>query len=236
MPQHTIFARAQRLLNLKDYAVYTPPLDCGKPERLTPPAERQYVLRMMVRRQNDEDFTVPPELAWLDDVVRDCARLQLENGLDPQNDFVYLTVRHGLVTTEEDDLWHVDGFSMRHPHRPEQNYIWADSFPTEILNQAFDFPPDFDPRKHNIHTFFQQHADPSKATTLTPSRLFLIDPYIVHRRPKISAGCLRTFFRVSFIPVEIDDDTCMQNPLFPPKTYDRDGVKDYRRTLLTWRP
>lgn len=226
---NAIFTRAQRLLNLADYSNYVAPVDCGNPS-CDPPTDRQYILRMMVQRAND-DLTIPTELKWLEGVIRDCSHRQLVNGLNPKKDFIYVTVRHGIVTTETDDLWHVDGFSMRISHRPEQNYIYSNIYPTEILSHGFDIPVDFNPHEHNIHMFFQDRADSSKTMILPEGRLFLIDPYIVHRRQKASAGKMRTFYRISFIPIEIDDDTCTPNPLLPNKVYQRDGVQEVRDKL-----
>jgi len=230
---NSIYARAHRLLNLKDFSTYHPPEDCGEWTSL-PPDERQYILRMLVQRPGDRGLSLPAELRWLKDVIFKTWNLQEDNGLAPWRDFVYVTVRHGLVTSELDDAWHVDGFSMRYPHRPEQNYICSNIFPTEVLNQAFDIPADFDPRRHNIHLFFQDNSDYSKASGLIANRIFLIDPYIVHRRTNVPVNAVRTFFRISFIPIEIDDDSCTPNPLLPSKRYSRDGVKEYRDKLIRY--
>ena len=120
---------------------------------------------------------------------------------------------------------------MRVAHRPEQNYIWTDVNPTEVLLQKFDIPVDFDPFKHNLHKYFQDNGREELTMTLRPKHLALIDPYIVHRRPQIPLGTQRCFFRISFIPIEIEDDTCMQNPLLPSKIYNRE---DIRNTLIPY--
>jgi hypothetical protein len=231
----TLFDRAKRLLNLKDFAEFLPPVKCGTmPDWALPKTDRQYILRMLVRRPGDTNLTLPPELEWIQFCAEHCGSIQAHNGLDPVKDFTYVTVRHGLVTTETDDLWHVDGFSMRMPHRPEQNYVYSDRDGTEVLHQGFKIPDTFDPKRHNIHQYFQDYADESKIKAMNPGTLYCIDPYIVHRRPTLTSGKMRTFFRISFIPIEVEDDTCTPNPLFPHKVYNRNAVEEVRKKLLRW--
>lgn len=198
---------------------------------IKPPDEvnEQYILRMMVKRP-DTDWKIPTELSWLSNTIEQCIKLQ-EMSKIPVN-FVYVTVRHGIVKSVTDDMWHVDGFSMRTPHAPEQNYIWANNHPTEILNQEVRLPPDFDPMKHNIHEFFQDVADLKNIRKLTAGVVAGIDPYVIHRRPQIPDGTHRTFFRISFVPIEIEDDTCTINPLIPrEKPY---GREDIRKRLVRY--
>ncbi len=198
-------------------------------EELITPPDNQYILRMMVRSPTTNGFVIPPELQWLEDaitVLDSCQELMFRN-----HPFVYVTVRAGEVSSVTDDMWHVDGFSMRVPHKPEQNYIWSDCYPTELLNQNFIIPEDFDPFKHNLHTFFQDNADTSKIYTVEPKHIHVIDPYVVHRRPMVPVGTKRCFFRISFVPVEIEDDSCTQNPLLPVKVY---GRSDIRKSLIPY--
>jgi hypothetical protein len=120
---------------------------------------------------------------------------------------------------------------MRIPHAPEQNYIWSDCHPTEVLKQNFYIPGDFDPMVHNLHQFIQDRAT-VEPETLRPNRLYQIDPYIVHRRPQVPAGTQRSFFRISHVPIEIEDDACQHNPLLPHDFYDRSV--DIRETLIRY--
>lgn len=244
--------RANRLLDMQGFkegseaipievAYVRPPPALG--EAQSHPSAQQYILRMMLR-SDKLPLAIPEELQWLEPTILRLDAFQKSHGL--LNPFVYATVRHGIVRSETDDAWHVDGFSMRVPHVPEQNYIYSSCFPTETLIANWDIPAGFDPLKHNIHTFFQDYEQGgigpfvSPATTqrpalktLEPNVIYAIDPYCVHRRPAFAAPVFRTFWRISFIPIEIEDDTCTQNPLSPPKVYGREDV----RTMLTaWKP
>lgn len=162
--------------------------------KVAPPAE-QYILRMMVKSPWSNGFQIPPELEWLRGTIEQCARVQENEFID--HPFVYVTVRCGEVKSTTDDEWHVDGFSMRVPHLPEQNYIWSNCYPTEALLQRFEFPADFDPLKHNVHQFFQDRANDELIVTLKTNRLYVLDPYLVHRRPVIPCGVLSDFIRAN---------------------------------------
>ncbi len=227
MGHKSLFDRSNHLINLQDYSVYCPPIDCGVCI-LHPPYKHQYVLRMMVRGLNGAKIDIPKELKWLENLILRCSKVQSNNNINHK--FIYVTVRHGLVTSETDDQWHVDGHSMRVPHLPEYNYICSTRKSTEILEQPFDIPTDFNSLKHNIHMYFQDHADETKKACLLPNRLYVIDPYIVHRRPSGIKG-IRTFVRVSFLPIEIEDNTCTKNPLMQSKYYERE---DIRKTLIRY--
>lgn len=217
--------RSKQLLSLDVFGQSKLTLD-SFPMRLAAPD--QYVLRMMIKSPETNGFVIPGELLWLERSVLACHEIQRERFVD--HPYAYVTVRSGIVTSTTDDLWHVDGFSMRVPHPPEQNYIWTDTQPTEVLNQVFDIPKDFDPFKHNIHQYFQDH-EAGEIITLEPEKFYAIDPYVVHRRPAVTAGIRRTFIRISFIPIEIEDDTCTQNPLLPHKSY---GRTDIRQQLVRY--
>jgi len=197
----------------------------GRTLDLELPAGPQMILRMMVRNPWSEGFQIPKELEWLRTAIVACNTVQLTQEI--YNPFVYVTVRHGVINTVTDDLWHVDGFSMRVPHNPEQNYIWTNRYPTELLDQEVTLPEDFDPLRHNIHQYFQDVADESNICTLRAEHIYGIDPYVIHRRPNnIPLGTERTFFRISFVPIEIEDDTCTVNPLIPrERPYGREDIR-----------
>lgn len=170
------------------------------------PPDEQRVLRMMVRRPHGE-LILPPNLNWLEFPIRVATSFQKGFGLYDDR-FVYVTVRCGEVTSKTDEIWHSDGFSMGIAQVPEQNYLWSDHTSTEYLEQGFDIPSDFDPMRHNIHAYFNDRADPDNIRAMDPGWMYLIDSYVVHRRPPRAAGLPRKMFRITFVPIEIRDDTC----------------------------
>ena len=222
-----IFHRARHLLSLDNFATAARNIMSVDHSMSVP--DDQYVLRMLVKSPDTRGFAIPDELEWARSTIMLATSLQ--ESVFINHPYVYITVRSGVVKTTTDNEWHVDGFSMRVPHLPEQNYIWSSCHPTEMLDQRFAIPADFDPFKHNIHTYFQNNADSSKIKLLDSQKLHIIDPYVVHRRPAVPAGTQRAFVRISFVPIEIEDDTCTPNPLLPRKFYNR---QDIRKTLVSY--
>jgi len=220
----TVYDRFDKNLSLSFYGTqsdWTNLLDLGE-HLLDVPAERQYILRMALRFDGS-GIMIPPELEWMRSTIEKCYEHQKTYFID--HPFVYLTIRSGEVTSKTDDIWHVDGFSMRYPHVPEQNYIWSNEYPTQISNTCVELPSDFDAMKHNLHNYFDAHQD-DNFVTAKANHIYVIDPYVVHRRDPASTGKVRTFFRLSFVPIAIESDENTQNPLLPVKKWNRPDIRD----------
>lgn len=229
MIENTIVSRSATRLNTEPYSRRCLPEFVAAVD-VKIPLESCYVLRMLIRRPFG-DYRVPMWLSWVRPLIHAAQRHQDENGLDQP--FVYLTIRSGVVVSTGDDQWHVDGFSVAYSHLPEQNYIWSDRYATEVYGAAIPIPDDFDPRRHNLHKFFQGRAKPEYAESLYSRVLYVIDPYVIHRRPAVPVGERRCFVRVSFTPVEIEDVNNTPNPLLP-TNYTRDGVREFRDLLVDY--
>ena len=224
-------SRASRLLNLADYGHdVSSPVPVFSRGRWSPPgASSQYILRMMVRSPSSGGLAIPESLRWLSQMIIACNSAQRLHGFD--NPYVYVTVRHGEVSSVTDDSWHVDGFSMRVPHLPEQSYISSSNYATQWQDRTFPIPESFDPLSHNMHDYLASVSSDETARECEPWQVYAIDPYCVHRRPPASRGQSRTFWRISFVPIEIEDDTCTPNPLLETKRYNR---RDFRERLTQW--
>lgn len=219
--------RAKRAINLKQYSYPNTP-ERISPLDLAPPNDRQYILRMLVKKPFG-DFKIPSQLRWIEPAIKISAENQARMNI--HQPFCHVTVRHGEVTSEKDDQWHVDGFSMNITHLPEQNYIWINKYPTEYMVRGFNIPDGFDPYVHNIHMLFQDLIeDADEVRTLDEKTLYCLDPYILHRRPAVPKEIKRTFLRISYCPIEIRDINNTQNPLIK-RNYKRDGVNDFRNQL-----
>ncbi len=221
--------RARHLLNTNFYSEPNLP-ERVKKLRLDPPALGQYVLRCPILIPGKQ-MNIPDDLAWCENLVDESLRYQNDSvGVDQP--FAYLTVRHGLVESRTDDEFHVDGFSTKVPHIPEQNYIWTDTCPTEYVAAALPVPHDFDPRRHNIQHFIQDSLpNDTRIEQLDAETVYAMDPYVPHRRPRVSQGTRRTFVRLSMTPIPIDDRNNHVNPAFGPITSEYDGVADFRDKL-----
>lgn len=211
--------RACRSINLSffnddNYPDYISHLD------LNVPNEKQYILRMLVREPFDS-LKLPDELSWIKPMI-DLSDIA-QSDISIKHPFVYITIRNGIINSENDDQLHVDGFSQNITHLPEQNYIWTNHTGTEFAVKALHFPDNFDSSKHNINLFFQDNILESEVKQLESKVVYRMDPYIIHRRPKLTKETIRSFVRVSHTPIEIFDINNTPNP-FIPRSYKRDGL------------
>lgn len=228
----TIMDRAFKAINLKQFSKRNV-FDRVDKVDIVCSLHRQYILRMCVKRLFDS-YKIPKELKWLYPMLLRAESHQ--NWLGIHQPYCYITVRHGIVESETDDEWHVDGFSTNITHLPEQNYIWSNIFPTEYVIKPLNIPSDFSSRKHNIQWFIQDSMSTiDKVQTFEEETIYCLDPYIIHRRPKVPEGVRRTFVRISYTPIEIADDNNTPNPLLSIGKYNREGVKDFRNNLIRYK-
>jgi hypothetical protein len=231
MKSSSIIDRAHRSLSKEGYNAYNYPEYVGT-INLFPPEHRQYILRMLIRRPGDPENIIPEELDWVRPLI-DKADLFQRECVRVNHPYRYLTIRSGEVSSTNDDTWHVDGFSLRFNHLPEQNYIWCNTLPTEYVAFPVDLSNGFDPMKHNIHLLFQDVLENNVlAESLEAGSLYCLDPYVIHRRPKNSTKSFRTMVRYSHVPIPIDDINNTSNPLLDLRGGSpMDRVRDFRDHL-----
>lgn len=218
--------RATRPINLNDFQ------DAGGPEKvgrliLSPPEDDQYILRMAIKADGGPIF-IPRQLFWIIPMLNMVTEYQ--DNINRNHPFIYVTIRHGLVKSKRDDEWHVDGFSTKIPHLPEQNYIWANQDATEYAEISAKIPSDFNPRQHNINHYLEQCVTEVKKAEA--NTVYCMDPYVLHRRPMSTTGTKRTFIRISYVPIEINDINNTQNPMLE-RNYTDDGLV-FRSQLVTY--
>lgn len=216
-----IESRARAALSLDVYRQAARPEFVDHLDLETP--QEQNVLRMLIQDQLGS-ILIPDELEWTRSMVEMSYEHQERLGI--RQAFTYLTVRVGDKKHATLTDWHVDGFSMRINHLPEQNYIWCDRAPTEYAVMGVNFPSDFDPLRHNVHKYLASHV--VYANKIESRAVYVLDPYMLHRQPKYEGR--RCFVRVSFTPIEIRDCNNAENPLLP-KGHTYDGLKEWRDCL-----
>lgn len=226
----SIIDRAKRIVNVKEFEGYSDPLSLGYFD-VNPPKEDQHVLRVVVRVEGG-DFVIPSELEWVRPFFEKVLKHQREV-VQVEHSFSYITIRHGNVTSKRDDEWHLDGFSTRITHIPEQNYIWSSNNATEYVNQSFEINEKFNPLKNNINLYLEEDLKKENILKCKEKHIYCIDPYILHRRPALSEETFRTFIRVSFIPIEINDINNTQNKNLQ-RNYTKDGVA-FRNNLTRFK-
>jgi len=184
------------------------------------PHDRQYILRMMIREPHGV-LLLPESLEWIRPMVEQADEVQRKAGI--RHGFLYATVRHGICTSETDDEWHTDGYSEIISHIPEQNYIVTSNHCTEYISMPIDFPEDFDAIKHDMVGYINIAVEKQKpeVKTAKANAVYVFDPYVIHRKPAAANGKMRTFVRLSYLPIEIYDDKCEPNPLKQNRVYNR---------------
>lgn len=225
----SVQSRATRALELCTFGRVGAAPELVRVLSLSSPSREQHVLRMLIRRPYD-GLCLPHDVQWVLPLVGVAESRQANIARHP---FLYLTVRNGVVSSHGDDEWHVDGFSMQYHHLPEQNYTWTDSVGTEYYDGPCAIPGDFDPFRHNLHSYIRAQINPALIRRTLPCHAYVIDPYVIHRRPPETSGQRRCFVRLSYTPIEIADRNNTPNPLLP-TNYTRDGVKDFRDTLVRY--
>jgi len=223
----SIIKRSKRIVSVDEYKETGKPIDLGVCN-ITCPYDEQKILRMAIMVDGGK-LKIPSELKWLDELFNKALECQ-NKIINVSHSFCYITVRHGVVDSLADDEWHVDGFSTKITHIPEQNYIWSNIMGTEIAEVNVDFPNDFNPNLHNVNHFLENFI--SNSYNCKDNNLYCLDPFILHRRQPTTKGMNRTFVRISFVPIEIDDINNSPNPLIE-RNYKKDGVK-LRNKLLTY--
>lgn len=229
-PENPIYTRAHDIFNQAAYNQASYPVFMGQRD-ITFPEQEIYLLRFLIKMPGS-DYLIPQKLAFIQDVIAEVAQYQQHNFPNYEERFVYLTVRSGPLKSVNEDEFHADGFQgISIPrHIPEQNYIWADCYPTVFAAQPYNVE-DLNPEIHNFHSYFNACTDPAHTYRAEERGLYIIDPYHVHARPTIPAGIQRSFFRLCFSPVEIRDDTNTPNPHLQRGPYNRDDIRNRLKTF-----
>lgn len=194
------------------------------------PLPTQNVLRVLVRPKYGK-FVVPPYLVWLVSSLFDLSEYD-EKLTGIKDSWCYVTVRRGLCEFG-DDSWHFDGASFRTDTIPERNYLWCDHTPTQYRRGSLEFPSDFDPLRHNLHSFADSRVD-EKVYDCLKKKWYLFLPFCLHRRNPVMKPKKRTLIRVSFLDVEIRDVNNTINPYLETPAFGRDSVKDFRNKLIEY--
>ncbi len=223
----------QKIKTIEDYKVLDAPEFVCKDYGMPVPYKSLMILRMLVRPKYSNCWYVPESLEFLKDTISDIMDYD-EKRTGIKDSWCYVTIRHGKVTSKTDDEWHFDGASFRTDIIPERNYIWVNNYPTEFKTGGLQIPSDFDPIKHNLFTFAAHQLKDVWEEQTKAKQWYLLSPFCLHRRPKITEDVHRTFIRICFTDIEGRDINNTPNPLLPTPFYGRDPVKTFRNKLQNY--
>lgn len=194
-----------------------------------PPENEQWVLRMLVRPKYG-DWIIPPALKYLEPQIKALALFD-EQTTGISNSWCYVTVRHGPPTCQNDDEWHLDGASLRVELISERNYVWYNHTAMQYKTGSVNFPVDFDANKHHLFTHIAKELEDRPIYHAPPDTWWRLSPRCLHRRNPEVPNISRTFYRISFIDIEVRDEAATQNPLLRTEAWGRNPVQSFRNQL-----
>lgn len=183
------------------------------------------VLRMPLKFPKT-NYRIPKELASLVPFIKRVA--EYEAFINEKHDecFCHITFDRSVV---EPGLYHrypgfhgdgIQGTKLTPKVNIEHSYILTTTPPTEFCLQPF-FLKHLDEAKHNYFYEFDKQAKETNIYGSLPNHLYLIDPYMVHRTPKIETKADRIFVRITYAFTELQHPKNTINPLFDGQQYDK---------------
>jgi hypothetical protein len=229
---HSMF----REFNLNQYLYPRPPIDMGLVE--LPQEKPPNVLRMPLKFPGSI-YKIPADLAPLFGLIQRVAEYEkflcLDKHIDPEATFCHITYDNSDVPAGEHHRYpgfHGDGIQgtkLTPKVWVEHSYILTTQPPTEFCLQPF-FLKHLDQAKHNFFLEFDRQAKKQNVYGSLPNHLYLIDPYMVHRTPKIKRAVNRTFIRITYAFTELQHPKNTVNPLFTGQQYHK--RVDIRENLM----
>ena len=212
--------------NLNQFLYPRPPIDLGL-YNWTEPAKRGIlnVLRMPIKFPGTS-YKIPTSLGGWEDLIRRVAEYEAFINPDHDKTFSHITIDMSMVkagTFHRYPGFHGDGIQgtkLTPKVRVEHSYILTSAPPTEFCLQPF-FLKHLDESKHNYFLEFDRQAKEANVYGSLPDHLYLIDPYMVHRTPKITMDTLRLFVRITYAFTELQHPKNTINPLFTGQKYNK---------------
>jgi hypothetical protein len=225
--------------NLNQYLYPRPPIDMGLIEVEPLLACPINVLRMPLKypksstwMTDGNEYRIPRQLGALMPFIQRVA--EYEKSLYPQdqtswNDehnftFCHITFDHSVVPAGQHHRYpgfHGDGIQgtkLTPKINAEHSYILTSAPATQFCLQPF-FLKHLDEAKHNFFLEFDRQAKEANFYSALPNHLYLIDPYMVHRTPKLEKETDRVFIRITYTSSELEHPKNTTNPLFDKRDY-----------------
>ncbi len=210
--------------DLEQYLYPRPPIDMGLVE------DEDYlcdvnVLRMPLKFP-DTEYRIPQELHSLYPLITRVA--EYESFINPSHNgcFCHITYDKSNVSAGEFHRFpglHGDGIQgtkITPKVIVEHSYIITSAPPTEFCLQPF-FLKHLDESKHNFFLELDKQMKECNMFGSLPGHLYLIDPYMVHRTPKIVVPTTRRFVRITFAFTELQHPKNTVNPMFDGQQYNK---------------
>jgi len=144
-------------------------------------------LYMPIKMAGGRSVRYPRNMWWADEIIADVCHGQFVH----DDHYVYLTSKKVFVQpgySGNRPGWHGDGFGTE-----DLNFIWYDRDPTRICVQPFTIADD------HVESMRQmaEQVDERNVQYYPNQSLLLLDQYVVHDVPTISAPGWRVFLKLS---------------------------------------
>lgn len=223
--------------SLNQYLYPRPPIDMGNVEdKLGEEVCKSIpnVLRMPLKFPNT-NYRIPKVMEPMLDFITLIAEYESYINKAHSDCFCHITFDNSYVEMGQHHRFpgfHGDGIQgtkLTPKVNVEHSYILTSSPPTEFCLQPF-FLKHLDESKHNFFLEFDKQAKDVNIYNSLPWHLYLIDPYMVHRTPKIMQNTNRIFVRVTYAFTELQHPKNTVNPLFEGQEYHK--RIDIRQNLM----
>ncbi len=175
------------------------------------------VLRCPIKTANTNELIVPSELSYLHDFIKFCCIYESSFNDEFDQLYAHITVDKKLIQpnmTHRVPGFHVDGFQgHKFPlkHKIEHSYLWSSDVGTEFCCQPF-FIEHIDESKFLIFEEFDKQAIENNVYKCLPHNIYIFDPYMVHRSPKVTEETDRLLIRITFEYDKLLDPNDTVNP------------------------
>lgn len=218
------YASMFKPFNLNNYIYPRPPIDMGLVSQdQMGLGHVPNVLRMPIKFP-ETDYHLPKEMEAVMPLVKRVAEYETFINKQHKGCFCHITYDSSSVnagTYHRFPGFHGDGIQgtkLSPKVNVEHSYIITSAPPTEFCLQPF-FVKHLDEAKHNFFLEFDKQAKDVNLYGSLPNHLYLIDPYMVHRTPKITKKTDRVFIRITYAFTELQHPKNTINPLFSGQEY-----------------
>lgn len=214
------YASLFKPFNLNQYLYPRPPVDLGLADV---PKDCANVLRMPLKFPGT-NYRIPRQLRSLEETIKRIA--EYEAFINPNHANCFSHITYDLSDVEADTYHRFPGFhgdgiqgtKLTPKVNVEHSYILTTAPPTEFCLQPF-FLKHLDEAKHNFFLEFDRQAKEANVYGSLPNHFYLIDPYMVHRTPRIKSKVNRLFIRITYAFTELQHPKNTINPLFDGQDY-----------------
>lgn len=200
------------------------PIDMGLVEKEDYLCDSNF-LRMPLKFPGTE-YRIPKEASGLAPLIARAAEYESFINPDHNECFCHITFDSSDVEVGQYHRfpgWHGDGVQgskITPKIIAEHSYILTTSPPTEFCLQPF-FLKHLDEAKHNFFLELEKQAHACNVYGSLADHLYLIDPYMVHRTPRIDKSIHRVFVRITYAFTELQHPKNTVNPMFSGQQYEK---------------